>query len=207
MSSPLAILAAVFGAAAGAFVPHVAWRLAVPFGDPPRLSWLGWVRAGGSRTTVLTASAACWLLAVEVGASVVLPVLLLAVVLGVLLSEIDLRCLRLPDPIVGALALAVLPVGLAGSVGRGLAAAVVVGSGYLALSVLSGGRLGLGDVKLAAVLAYVLGSVSWTAVGLGVLIPHSVNGSVALFMLLRGRGRDLPLGPSLLIGALLALTA
>ena len=43
---------------------------------------------------------------------------------------------------------------------------------------------------------------------LGGLLPHLVNGPVALMLLLRGRARrdtELPFGPALLVGALLAV--
>jgi leader peptidase (prepilin peptidase)/N-methyltransferase len=62
-------------------------------------------------------------------------------------------------------------------------------------------------VKLAAVLALVLGFAGWPAVVVGVLAPHLINGPVALFVLVTGRRRVLPFGPALLAGALVALTA
>jgi leader peptidase (prepilin peptidase) / N-methyltransferase len=143
-----------------------------------------------------------------------LPVLLLAVVLGVLLAAVDLRCLRLPDPLVATLALLVCPplaaaallAGDPARLARAVLAAVLVGAGYLALA-LAGG-LGLGDVKLAAVLAFPLGFVGWPAVVLGLVVPHLLNGPVALLMLARGRFSRrgaLPLGPALLAGALAGL--
>ena len=68
------------------------------------------------------------------------------------------------------------------------------------------GGLGLGDVKLAAVLALILGFAGWPAVVTGVLAAHLINGPIALFLLVNGRRRALPFGPALLAGALLALT-
>src|SRR3954471_8356484 len=234
MSLPLVIFATAFGAAAAAFVPRVAHRLAVPFGDasrsscgicggpfPPGLD--GWVRAGppcrcsrGAWRTVLGSAGAAALLAATVGPTPLLPVLLIAVVLGALLVEIDLRCLRLPDPVVGALAaLVMVPLaatGEPGRSGRALAAAMLVGLAYLVVAWLPGRGLGLGDVKLAAVLGFVLGYLGWPAVAVGVLAPHLINGPVVLYLLATrraGRHTAVPLGPALLIGALaaVALTA
>lgn len=230
MSLPLVILAATFGAAAGAFLPRVAHRLAVPFGATSRSACAvcarpfpqgldGWVRAGppcpctpGPWRTVLGSAAAAGLLGATVGPTPLLPVLLLAVVLGALLVEVDLRCLRLPDPLVGTLAVLIaVPLtvlGEPGRLGRALLAAVLVGLAYLVVALLPGRGLGLGDVKLAAVLGFLLGYLGWPAVVIGVLAPHLINGPVALFLLVTrraGRGTALPFGPALLAGALAAV--
>ena len=234
MSVPLVILATTFGAAAGAFVPRVALRLAVPFGAPSRSACAicarpfssgldGWVRAGspcpctrGPWWTVLGSAAAAGLLGATVGPVPLLAVLLPAVVLGALLIEIDLRCLRLPDAVVGALAVLVaaplIALGEPGRLCRALLAALLVGVAYLIVAILPGGGLGLGDVKLAAVLGFVLGYVGWPAVAFGLLAPHLINGPTALFLLVTRRatrGTAVPFGPALLAGALaaVALTA
>jgi leader peptidase (prepilin peptidase)/N-methyltransferase len=234
MSLPLVILAAAFGAAAAAFVPRVAHRLAVPFGAasrsacaicarpfPPGLD--GWVRAGppcpctpGRWRTVLGSAGAAALLAATLGPAPLLPVLLPGVILGALLVEIDVRCLRLPDPVVAALAVLVaaplIAFGEPGRLGRALLAALLIGLAYLTVAMLPGGGLGLGDVKLAAVLAFVLGYLGWSAVAIGLLAPHLINGPVVLFLLATRRARRrtaVPFGPALLVGALtaVALTA
>ena len=156
------------------------------------------VLAGGTVATVL---------AVAIGPSPLLPVYLVAAVPGVLLAVIDLRCLRLPDRLVGALALlagAPLAVLRPDRVVGAVVAAGTVLTAYAILALLGG--LGLGDLKLAAVLALILGFAGWPAVLVGVLAPHLINGPIALFLLVRGRRRVLPFGPALLVGALLALT-
>jgi len=226
----MVIFAAVFGAAAAAFLPRVAHRLAVPFGATSRSScakcaepfpggFAGWVRAGPPCRcapvpwrTVLGVAAAAGLLGATMPPTPLLPLLLIAVVLGGLLVEIDIRCLRLPDPLVGALAVLVaaplITLGEPGRVGRALLAALLVGSAYLTVAMLPGGGLGLGDVKLAAVLGFLLGYLGWPAVAIGVLAPHLINGPVALFLLVtrRAGGRTaLPFGPALLVGALAAV--
>jgi leader peptidase (prepilin peptidase)/N-methyltransferase len=231
MSLPLVIFAAAFGAAAGAFVPRVAHRLAVPFGAPSRSACaicarpfhpgpFGWVRAGpacpctpGWWRTAAGSAAAAGLLGATVGRSALLPVLLLAVVLGALLVAIDVRCLRLPDPLVGALAVLVvvpLAVGAPDRIAVSVAGAALSGLVYLTMAIVSRGGVGLGDVKLATVLGFVQGFLGWPAVLAGLVAPHLINGPIALFLLVTGRARRgtaLPFGPALLVGALLAVTA
>jgi leader peptidase (prepilin peptidase)/N-methyltransferase len=164
-------------------------------------------------TTVLAGAAVAALLAATVGPSPLLPVYLLAAVLGLLLAVIDLRCLRLPDPLVAALALTAggpLVVLRPHRAGAALAAAGLVLTAYLLIALLPRHGLGLGDVKLAAVLGLILGFAGWPAVFVGVLAPHLINGPVALVLLATGRAdrrRPLAFGPALLAGALLAITA
>jgi leader peptidase (prepilin peptidase)/N-methyltransferase len=236
MSPSITIWAAAFGGATAAFTPRLAHRLAVPSGAPPRSACAdcarpfppgpqGWVRAGPAcrcsgrqAAAVVAGTAAAGLLGVSVGATPLLPVLLPAVALGVLLTAIDVRCLRLPDPLVAALTAVTVPplttIALAaaqpGRLGRAALAAVLVSTAYLIIGILPGGGLGLGDVKLAAVLAFVLGFVGWPAVAVGLVAPHLLNGPVAIFLLVRrraGRRTPLPLGPALLAGALLGVVA
>jgi leader peptidase (prepilin peptidase)/N-methyltransferase len=228
MSTPIAVFAAVFGGAGAAFVPRVADRLSVPSGTPPKSACSAcarpipeWVRAGASCPcthlpwqTVLVTALAAGLLGIVLNASAALPLLVVAVMLAALLAEIDIRCLRLPNRLVAALAfvlvLASVPAADLPSLGRALLAAATVGLGHLAVAVLPGGGLGLGDVKLATVLAFVLGLIGWPAVLLGVLVPYLINGPIAVFLLLSHRAAGntpLPFGPALLAGALIAFLA
>jgi leader peptidase (prepilin peptidase)/N-methyltransferase len=232
MSPSVAVLAATFGGAASAFVPRIADRLAVPWGAPPRSACPAcdtptatWVRAGAScrctttpMWTIAASALTAGLLGAAIGPAPLLVVLLPAAVLGVLLAAIDLRCLRLPDPVVALFAAAtVLPLtavalatGEPGRAVRALTAAALTGALYLCVALLPGGGLGLGDVKLAAVLAFILGDAGWQAVAIGLLAPHLINGPIALSLLLTRRAErrtPLPLGPALLAGALVALVA
>ena len=135
--------------------------------------------------------------------------------LGLLLAFVDLACLRLPDPLVAAtlvtggvpLALAAVLDGDPGRLGRAALAGAACFGGYLVLALLPGAGLGFGDVKLAGVLGFLLGWLGWPAVVLGVILPHLINGPVAVALLLTRRAdrrTHLPLGPALLAGALLA---
>ncbi|WP_250000509.1 prepilin peptidase [Actinoplanes sp. M2I2] len=226
MSLLLVISAAAFGGSAAAYLPHVAHRLAVPFGEPPRSACAscgrrfvpgpgGWVRVGAccaSRAyglTVVAGAAVSTLLAVALGPCALLPVHLLAVVPGLLLALIDLRCLRLPDRVVAVLAVVTVPPSALlapDRIGTALVAGGLVLTAYLVIALLPGAGLGLGDVKLATVLAVILGFAGWPAVITGLVVPHLINGPIALALLLARRGRPLPFGPALLAGALVAVT-
>jgi leader peptidase (prepilin peptidase)/N-methyltransferase len=224
------LCAAVFGGAAAAFVPRLAHRLAVPRGTPPRSTCAGctatlptWVRAGAECPctrppvwTVTTGALVTGLLGATIGPAPLLLVLLPAALLGILLAVIDVRCLRLPDPLVALLAaVTVVPLcvgavltGDPSRIGRATLAAVLSGTLYLIIALLPGAGLGLGDVKLATVLGFTLGFISWPALAAGLLAPHLINGPIALTLLLTRRAKRhtaLPLGPALLAGALLGV--
>jgi leader peptidase (prepilin peptidase)/N-methyltransferase len=162
---------------------------------------------------VVTGAAVASALAAAIGPSPLLPVYLLAAVPGLLLALIDLRCLRLPDRLVGGLAIVAgvpLAVLRPGRIGVALLAAGAVLIAYGIIALLPRRGLGLGDVKLAAVLALILGFAGWPAVLVGVLAPHVINGPVAIVLLLTGRAgrrKPIPFGPALLAGALIAITA
>ncbi|GID98548.1 prepilin peptidase [Amorphoplanes digitatis] len=214
MSLPVALFAATFGGAASAFIPRIAHRMAIP----PGTSYAACRRAPRPMWTVAAGALTAGLLGAAIGPAPLLVVLLPAAVLGVLLAVIDLRCLRLPDPLVALfaavtivpLSLGALVIGEPGRLARALLAAALIGVIYLLVALLPGGGLGLGDVKLAAVLAFTLGDAGWPAVAIGLLAPHLINGPVALSLLLTRRAErrtPLPLGPALLAGALVAVIA
>jgi len=226
------VVAAGLGAVVGALVPRVAYRLSVPYGDPPRgtcatcdspVTWVGWRCPGcggrlGPRTPVmvvlgaLSGAAVTWAL----WPSPALPAALVLTVFGLLLAPIDLAVQRLPNPVVAAAAglVGVLLVAAAVITGqyppllRAALAGAAMGGVYLVLALLPGAQMGLGDVKLAAVLGLVLGWFGWPYVLAGAALPHLLNGPVVLVLLLTGRvrrGSALPLGPALLAGAVLAV--
>ncbi len=237
MSPAIVAAGAALGAGVGVLVPRVAYRLSVERGSPPRSGCAscgrpfppgpaGWVRPGarcpacrarlGPRTwlTVLAGALSFGLLTWAFGPVPGLVPFLAVAGLGLLLAFVDLACMRLPDPLVAALAVVVvLPLALTGDgdrLGRAALCAGLFAAGYLTMALLPGGGLGFGDVKLAAVLGFALGFVGWPAVLTGLIAPHLINGPVAVVLLLRGRaGRRtaLPLGPALLAGALIAVAA
>ena len=111
-----------------------------------------------------------------------------------LLVVIDLAVKRLPDAIVGPLylalfaaltAAAILDGNLAG-LGRAAAAAVLAVAGYFLLAFISPAGLGLGDVKLAGVLAGFLGWLGWSEVLFGMLSAFALDAMVSLVLLASG---------------------
>jgi leader peptidase (prepilin peptidase)/N-methyltransferase len=137
---------------------------------------------------------------------------LLAVGPGVLLAAIDLRCRRLPDPVVAVLAGLTVPVLVTvagpGQVVRAGAGAGVCFTAYTMIAILPRAGLGFGDVKLGAVLGFVLGFAGWPALAVGVLVPHLIAGPVAVVLLATrriGPRSALPFGPALLAGALIGV--
>jgi leader peptidase (prepilin peptidase)/N-methyltransferase len=138
--------------------------------------------------------------------------ILAAGVLAVLavLSAIDIRWRVLPNKIVLPATAAVLAYQLAVSPDRAaewLIAAVGAALLLLLPSLVQPGAIGMGDVKLAALLGATLGAGVLSALMIGFL----ALAPVALVVLVRrgdaGRGATLPLGPFLALGAAVALLA
>jgi leader peptidase (prepilin peptidase)/N-methyltransferase len=139
-----------------------------------------------------------------------------ALVWAVTLTFIDLEVRRLPDVLtlpaypVAAVLLAIC----SGSSGEWLAlaraaacAGLAVAAYFLLVLVSPGGSgLGWGDVKLAGVLAGLLGWFSWYNALLGLLTGFIVGGLVAAVLLLSrraGRRSFLSFGPAMVVGAYL----
>jgi leader peptidase (prepilin peptidase)/N-methyltransferase len=213
----------LFGAAAGAFLPRIAHRLTVPFGAPARsvcgrcgrpypAGAAGWIHAGpacgaGGHWPTVTFAVIAGLLAAVLGPVPQLPAYLLAAIPGLLLAMIDLGCLRLPDRLVGMFVLAGgVPLALLAPnrIVPALIAGGLIGAAYLAIALLPGHGLGLGDVKLGAALAFLLGFAGWPAVAVCLGTAHLLNGAIATWLLVTRKGRPIPFGPALLAGFVLA---
>nr|WP_239522708.1 prepilin peptidase [Geodermatophilus sabuli] len=150
------------------------------------------------------------------GPSWELPAFLLLAGAGVLLGIVDLQHRLLPDrvvlPALGAgaalLLVAAAAEGAWPALLRAALGSVVLFAAFLALALISPGGLGMGDVKLAALLGLYLGWLGWGAVLLGAVAGFVVQAVVALGLLafrrigLRG---ELPFGPALLAGTALAV--
>ena len=141
-----------------------------------------------------------------------LPPFLLLAGVAVLLTLVDLQHRKLPNRVlvpaiaVGAVLLAVAAVATGNwhaLLGAGLGA-VVLFTVFLVLALASPKSLGMGDVKLAALLGLYLGWLGWDAVLLGAAAGFVVQAVVVLVLLaarkvtLRG---ELPFGPAMLLGA------
>jgi leader peptidase (prepilin peptidase)/N-methyltransferase len=212
----LAAVALLLGGVAGLLVNRAAGRFPWPPGAGVR-ELLGpgsvavrppVVEAGTGLLTALTVLGA--------GLSWALPAFLLLAVAAVLLTGVDLQHRLLPNRVVlpalaGGAVLLLLPALADGAWDQLLRAALgaaALFAAYLALALVSPGGLGMGDVKLAALLGLYLGWLGWAAVVLGALAGFVVQAAVALALLatrrigLRG---ELPFGPAMLAGAALVI--
>ncbi|MEE6260133.1 prepilin peptidase [Plantactinospora sonchi] len=133
---------------------------------------------------------------------------------GLSLAGTDVAVRRLPNPVVLTPAAALVGiVAVAAAVSRqpwalgiSLADGVLLAGAYLLLAVI-GGRVGIGDVRLAGLLGLALGTVGWAAVLLGAAQPYLLaipNAATGLRCARNPAERQLPFGPYLVAGALLA---
>jgi leader peptidase (prepilin peptidase)/N-methyltransferase len=138
--------------------------------------------------------------------------------LGVALAAIDLSVQRLPDRLVlpaypvmiVLLAIAALIGHTAGSLGRALLGALVLGGAYLALALLRPGGIGGGDVKLAGLAGLGLGWLGWPTLMVGAALGFILCGVVSLALIAARRitlHSMISFGPFMLAGALLATLA
>ncbi|GAA2424072.1 prepilin peptidase [Streptomyces coeruleofuscus] len=247
----LVIAAALWGAAAGAFLPRAAYRFSAPSGEPWRercpgghalKGWLGRAscpecaqgpegaagaegaereEAGyGPRTTPLVIATAlvCAALAAATGTRPELGVWLLLAPVGVLLTAVDFRVRRLPDPLTLPFAAAALVLlGLtalvpehAGEWTTALLGSLALGGGYFVLFLINPAGMGFGDVKLALGAGAVLGWYGWPTVMLGTFagfLLGALYGGALVVARRAGRKTAIPFGPFLISGALLGLLA
>jgi leader peptidase (prepilin peptidase)/N-methyltransferase len=159
------------------------------------------------------------MLAAARGATADLPAFLALGATGVVLGTVDVRRHRLPDVVTGP-ALVVGALLLAGAAalggadgtwsayGRAWAGAFTLGAVYAALHLLRPADLGFGDVKLAVLLGLHLGWLGWGVLVAGGFLGFVVGGLVGVGLLLTRRATlrsAVPFGPSMLVGALLAV--
>jgi leader peptidase (prepilin peptidase)/N-methyltransferase len=134
---------------------------------------------------------------------------------GSLLAAIDIMAKRLPTTVLSITAAVIaLLIGAAGIISGQLAvvrdaivAATVVGVAYLILALLMPGQLGMGDARLAALLGMLSGTQGWRTVLVGAALPYLLAAPIATVLLLAKRARrgtQIPFGPYLIVGAVLA---
>lgn len=151
-----------------------------------------------------------------IGATWELPAFLWIAVVGSLLAVIDVEHHRLPDrltltsiPAVGLLLF--LPAVVAGSwscYGRAWLGALAMFGFYFILALIYPAGMGMGDVKLAAMLGLGLGFLGWKFVVIGLFAAFFIGALVSLVLLaLRRANRKtaIPFGPFMLAGALVAV--
>lgn len=119
---------------------------------------------------------------------------------------------RLLYPLAAAVAVALTVAAISGGewhrLFRAVLAVVVVAAGWLAVKFAAPTAVGLGDVRLFALTAGLLGWTSWSAVLYGEMVAFVLAGIMAFLMAVLGprgpvRGRQVPLGPAIIVGALL----
>ncbi|PSL02063.1 leader peptidase (prepilin peptidase)/N-methyltransferase [Haloactinopolyspora alba] len=211
---------AAAGLLAGALLPWVIARIpdrAPADGDPAPTPYAELATAPRLALLLGVAGAVVWGLIGLTGLDPVeLPAYLLVATLGVAMAYIDLREHRLPDWLtLPSLAGAAVLLAMAAATGpewtgygRAWAAAGVCFAFFLVLAILRPADLGLGDVKLAAVLGLLLGWVNWSTVLLGMFCGFLVGGIGGVALLVTGRATrrsSIPFGPAMLVGALVAL--
>jgi leader peptidase (prepilin peptidase) / N-methyltransferase len=154
----------------------------------------------------------------RVGASWVLPALLVLAAAGIALALIDLEVGRLPFvitvPLLGALALSLVPAGIADGWSPGgtalLSAAAwvaVYGGIWLATT---GRGMGFGDVVLAPSLGLALGWLGWGPSLVGLLAGFGLGALIGVALIASGRVQrraQVPFGPYMLGGAALGVFA
>lgn len=130
-------------------------------------------------------------------------------------AVIDARTRRIPRQLVylgaalGAplLVVATAIAGTWGDIARAAAGGLIIGGCFLVLVLISPRSLGMGDVRLATLLAMFAGYLSWTAILAIAVLPSLLALPAAIAGLVRRRREAIALGPYLLAAYLLILAA
>lgn len=137
-----------------------------------------------------------------------------AVTLALALIDFDTKRIPnrilFPGAIVGAVLLGAgaLAEGDLGSYGRSWLTALAYFGGFLILALIVPAGFGMGDVKLAFYLGMFVGYVSWAALVVAVFGAVFIGGGVSILLLVTrrvGRKDAIPFGPSMVVGAWLAI--
>jgi leader peptidase (prepilin peptidase)/N-methyltransferase len=166
--------------------------------------------------SVAASGVLCGLAGLRFGLTWQLPAFLVLAVAGVLLAVIDLEHRLLPNRIVlratiAAAALLTLAAAAGGDWHRlrtAVLGGVVLFVLFLALALFAPSGLGMGDVKLSAWLGLYLGWVGTGTVAVGAVAGFLVQAVVAVALLIVrkvGVKGEIPFGPALLAGAVLAI--
>ena len=143
----------------------------------------------------------------ELGPGVDLPGALVLIAVLVALAAVDLEHRLLPNAVVAPAAAAGFALSVLANPGAWWVypvSAVAVGGGLFALAVLYPGGMGMGDVKMGAMLGTFLGPYAALAVFLGALLG-AVAGGLLMAVWKVGRRYPLPFGVFMAAGGVLAL--
>lgn len=190
------------------------------YGEETALKWTPHIKYRPSRrarwATTLLSIVLFLALALRFGFTETLPGYLFLAASGTILSRIDLETKLLPNRIVwptlwmGA-GLLVLASGTAHSwpnLARAALGALILFSLYLILALISPAGLGMGDVKLAAVLGMYSAYISWGTLFVTGFLGFLLGAMVALVVAASGRGQrttTFPFGPSMFGGAIISI--
>jgi len=210
----MSIEAIASAAAAVAASPYLA-SLTLTAPDRAERRWWRPRRARAGRIAVTAACAVVLALLAATAArpTAALPAFLALALLGAVLVVVDAEHHRLPNRIT-------LAAGILGAAGltaaaavdgawpdltrAGLAAAAVFALFYV-MALISPRGIGLGDVKLAGLLAGFLGWLGWVSVLIGLAVGFLAAGALGILLLLTRRATrrtHIPLGPFLIVAAL-----
>lgn len=173
----------------------------------------------GPRTRVAGAvvtGAAFGALGLRVGADAVLPAFLAVMAAGTAIAIVDLREKRIPNRMLLVATPVVVVLLAAGLLLRGeperllgvLAGAAAMFALYFLIALIVPAAMGMGDVKLAALLGGALGAVGLTGWLVGLLAAFFIGGIVAVVALVAGRvgwRGSIPFGPWMVAGTLVGL--
>jgi leader peptidase (prepilin peptidase) / N-methyltransferase len=179
--------------------------VATPEESGLRTGFLTAVAVGGSFGGVLLAGAAL----VRFGVTAHGVLWAAAEILLVVLASIDLATRRVPNRVTVPAAVAVVvlraafvPSSLPEALGAGAAAFAF----FLLVAVLTRGGMGMGDVKLAALIGLLLGRAALPALLLGI-VAGGLASLVVIVARRGGRGYTLAYAPYLCLGAAIAIVA
>lgn len=152
----------------------------------------------------------------RVGLDWLLPAMLALALVGVAISVVDLleqripnRMLLLGSPVVAGLLLGGLALhGAWWSMLWMLGGAAAMFALYFLLALISPNAMGMGDVKLAALLGGALGALGLTSWLVGLLAAFLIGGVAAIASLIAGRAgwrSNIPFGPWMVAGALVGI--
>jgi leader peptidase (prepilin peptidase)/N-methyltransferase len=145
-----------------------------------------------------------------------LPAYLYFTATGIALAIIDVEWLRLPNSIVlpSYPVVAALLAGSAAwqgdwwSLARAAVGAASLFAFYLTIALAYPAGMQFGDVKLSGIVGAVLAYLSWTTLLVGAFAAFVLGSVVGVALIATGRGgrkTALPLGPFMIVGALLAI--